>query len=107
MDLQLYYGKIRQEEQKIEDEFPIISSHETADGGKAGVLSEVTRRIAARFIALGLARIASGEEKKIFADTKAEAKRVGEEALDVARQSAMALLSRGFDRLQAGVKSKE
>lgn len=107
MDLQAHYGKIRQEEHKLEDEFPLISSHETADGGRAGVVSEVTRRIAARFIALGLARIATGEEKKIYRDAQAEARRTAEDALDMARQTTAALLSRGFERLQSSVRPKE
>ena len=29
MDLQLHYGKMRQEEQKMTDEFPVIVSNET------------------------------------------------------------------------------
>src|SRR5512147_1963954 len=103
MDLQLHYSKIRQEEQKIGEEFPVIASHETADGGKAGVLVEVTRRIAARFITLGLARIATGEERKIFQDSKLEAKRVADEALEVAKQVAAGFAIRGIERLQAGL----
>jgi hypothetical protein len=107
MDLQLHYSKIRQEEQKIGEEFPVISSHETADGGKAGVLVEVTRRIAARFITLGLARIATAEERKMFDDAKIEAKRVADEALDVAKQTAAALVARGFEKLQSGLRPRE
>jgi hypothetical protein len=107
MDLQLHYSKIRQEEQRIGEDFPVISSLETADGGKAGVLVEVTRRIAARFITLGLARIASGEERKVFDDTKTEAKRVADEALEVAKQTAAAFAIRGIERLQTGLRPKE
>ena len=107
MDLQMHYSKIRQEEERIPDEFPVISSHETADGGKAGVLVEVTRRIAARFITLGLARIATGDERQFFHDSKAEAKRIADEALEIGRQSALALVSKGFERLQSGVRPRE
>src|SRR3954451_10055338 len=107
MDLQLHYSKVRQEEQRIGEEFPVISSHETADGGKAGVLVEVTRRIAARFITLGLARIASGEERKLFEDTKVEAKRIADDALEVAKQTAAAFAFRGIEKLQSGLRPKE
>jgi hypothetical protein len=107
MDLQLHYTKIRQEESKMTDEFPVISSHETADGGKPGVLAEVTRRIAARFITLGLARLATGEEKKIFRDAQNEARRVATEMLEIARDSAAAVMLRQVERLQAGLKPKE
>jgi hypothetical protein len=107
MDLQKHYSKIRQEEERIVEEFPIISSLETADGGKAGVLVEVTRRIAARFITLGLARIADGNEKQLFQDSKAEAKRIADEALEVAKQAAAAFAYHGIERLQAGLRPKE
>jgi cell division septum initiation protein DivIVA len=107
MDLQMHYSKIRQEEQRIAEDFPVISSHESADGGKAGVLVEVTRRIAARFITLGLARIANAEEKKIFQDAKAEAKRVADDALETAKQVAAGFAIRGIEKLQAGLGPKE
>jgi|KBSSwiStaDraftv2_1062776.scaffolds.fasta_scaffold340868_2 hypothetical protein len=107
MDLQMHYSKIRQEEQKITEDFPVICSHETADGGKAGVLVEVTRRIAARFITLGLARMANGEERKIFQDTKAETKRVADEALELARQVATGFAIRGIEKIQSGFGPKE
>ncbi len=107
MDLQLYYGKMRQEEQKIEDEFPIICSHETADGGKAGRWTEVPRRIAARFIVQGLARLANHQESKIFRDVQNEAKRVADELLETAKQSAALLLTHGIEKLQHRVRPKE
>jgi hypothetical protein len=107
MDLQLHYGKMRQEEQKMTDEFPVIASNETSDGGRKDVFVEVTRRIAARFITLGLARIATGEEKKIFDDAKFEARRVAIEALEKASYSATLLATESIARLNAGVKPKE
>jgi hypothetical protein len=107
MDLQKHYSKIRLEEEKIGEEFPVISSLETADGGQAGVLVEVTRRIAARFITLGLARIATGEEKQFFQDSKAEAKRIADEALEAAKHAAAAFVYRGIERLQTGLRPKE
>lgn len=107
MDLQLYYGKMRQEEQRIGEEFPVICSHETADGGKAGRWTEVPRRIAARFIVQGLARLATHEESKIFRDVQNEAKRVADELLETAKQSAALLLSHGIAKLQDRVRAKE
>jgi hypothetical protein len=107
MDLQLHYGKMRQEEQKMTDEFPVIASNETSDGGKANIFVEVTRRIAARFITLGLARIASGEEKKIFDDAKIAARQAAIDALERANVSATLLATRSIERLNAGVKPRE
>jgi len=62
MDLRLYYQKIREASSKIADAFPVVVSKETADGGKDGILNEVTRAIAAKMLVEGLARLASAEE---------------------------------------------
>jgi hypothetical protein len=107
MDLQLHYTKIRQEESRMADEFPVIVSNETSDGGKAGVFAEVTRRIAARFITMGLARLANGEEKKIFEDTRAEARRIAIEVAQRATLSATALTLSGLEHLRAVERPKE
>ena len=58
MDLKIYYQKIREVEARIEEQFPIVISKETADGGHAGTATEVPRRLAAKMIVEGLARIA-------------------------------------------------
>lgn len=107
MDLQLHYGKMRQEEQKMTDEFPVIVSNETSDGGKANIFVEVTRRNAARFITLGLARIATGDEKKIFDDAKTEARLRAIEVLERANVSTTLLATKSIERLHAGLKPKE
>lgn len=51
MDLRVYYQKIRAIEAAIEEPFVTIISRETSDGGKAGVKTEVPRKLAARLIA--------------------------------------------------------
>ena len=66
MDLQIYYQKIREVEAKIADEFPIVVSNETADGGKDGRKTEVPRRLGAKMIVDGLARLATKEELKAY-----------------------------------------
>ena len=55
MDLRIYYQKIREIESKIETEFPVVKSRETADGGKGGTLTEVSRNTAAKLIVDGVA----------------------------------------------------
>lgn len=107
MDLQLHYNKIRQEESKMTDEFPVIVSHETADGGKEGIFAEVTRRIAARFITFGLARLASGDEAQFFRDAKREASKIALQALQVASLSATAVTLSTLEKMQAGMRPKE
>ena len=40
MDLRQYFKKIKDTEASIEDEYPLIVSLETTDGGKPGALSK-------------------------------------------------------------------
>lgn len=86
MDLRIYYQKIRDEQQKIAEPFPVVVSLETQDGGRAGVQTEVPNAVAARMIVDGLARVATAEESttfreaqllaKLHADEEAEASKV-------------------------------
>jgi hypothetical protein len=66
MDLRIYYQKVRDMEAKITEEFPTVVSRETPDGGKAGVQTQVPRRIAAKMIVEKLADLVKPEkpEKK-------------------------------------------
>jgi hypothetical protein len=80
MDLRLYYQKIRDKESEITEAFPIVVSNETADGGKAGVLTEVTPGIAAKMVVDGAARLATAQEAMAFRAAQVEAKRVADQA---------------------------
>jgi len=75
MDLQIYYKKIRQTEDSLQGASVLLVSLETPDGGRAGVLTEVPRRVGAKLIVEGWARLASPEEARDFQEHKAEAKR--------------------------------
>ena len=50
MNLQGFYQKVRETEAAIGEEFPLIVSHGTSDGGKAGTFTEVPRRLAAMLV---------------------------------------------------------
>ena len=80
MDLQMYYQKIREQQTKIADEFPLVVSMETADGGKCGTKTEVPRRLAAKMMVEGLARLASKDEVKAHREALAEARQMAERA---------------------------
>ena len=56
MHLQAYYQNIREMEDSLPEEWVQVVSLETADGGRAGVVTEVARRAAARLIVDGKAR---------------------------------------------------
>jgi hypothetical protein len=72
MDLRVYYQKIRTLEAELPDPFVVVVSRETTDGGKAGIKTDVPRRLAARLIVEGRADLASLEEAAQF---KAERER--------------------------------
>jgi hypothetical protein len=85
MDLQVYYKKIRAMEESLKDPSVVLVSLETPDGGRPGVRTEVPRRIAARMIIEGAARMATVEEAREFQEQKAEAKRQADQLAAVSR----------------------
>lgn len=58
MDVRMYYQKLRQVEANIEDAWVVVISEETPDGGRAGVMNEVSRSAAAAMVVEGRARLA-------------------------------------------------
>jgi hypothetical protein len=100
MDLRLYYQKIRDAEAKIEDEFPVVLSRETGDGGKEGTLTEVPRRIAAKMVVEGMAHVASQAQKQAFLYAQAEAKRVLDQLAQAAQVHVTVLSSSDMDKLK-------
>jgi len=64
MDLKSYYRKIRSVASELGGGDVVIVSLETPQGGKAGVMTEVPSRIAARAIVEGRARPATAEESE-------------------------------------------
>lgn len=85
MDLKLYYQKVREVEASIGEDYPVIVSRETPDGGRAEVRNEVTRRVAARMIVEGKARLATREESEQYRMELAEARRQAEQAAAASR----------------------
>ena len=72
MDLRQYFRKVRETEKGIKDSYALVSSLETAEGGKQGVLTEVSREIAAKLIAEGRAVLATAEQRDKYAKEQAE-----------------------------------
>lgn len=67
MELRLYYQKVREVIESIPGEFTIVISHDTGDGGRAGMPEEVSRALAGRLVVDGKARLATAEEAAAFA----------------------------------------
>jgi ribosomal protein L9 len=107
MDLTLYYNNIREEEARIAETFAVIVSNETADGGKAGQLTEAPKAVAARMIIQGLARLATAEQAEAFrADQEAAARQMKEQA--AAAQVQFSVMPRAqLEMLKSAAKLKE
>ena len=106
MDLKLYYQKIRDMESKITEAFPVVVSNETADGGKPGVLTEVTPGIAAKMLVEGVARLATAEEAMAFQAVQAEAKQAADEAA-AAKVQFTVLSTTELNKLKGASKSSK
>jgi hypothetical protein len=78
MNLKAYYHKIREVESSLVEPFVVLISHETSDGGKDGLLTEVSKAVAAKMLADGRGRLASEEATRTFQEKKAEAKRAAD-----------------------------
>jgi hypothetical protein len=104
MDLQLYYQKIRETETKISDEFALVVSLETSDGGKCGRKTEVPRRLAAKLLVEGQVRLATKDELKAHRDSLAEAVRLAERAAAAAKLQLTVLTTNELDRLRSDAR---
>lgn len=85
MDLKIYYQKIREEQAKIVDDYPVVVSEATENGGKSGVAVEVSKTLAAQMIVDGTAHPATTAETNAFRQAKADAKRKADEAAAAAK----------------------
>lgn len=99
MDLRQFYRKIREVKATIADDFVFVASVETADGGRDGVVNEVTREAAARLLVEGKAVLASPEQVGTFRASIAESQRRLERA-EIAKRIQVAIVSDPEDRAQ-------
>ena len=80
MDLRQYFRKIREVEATVTDQYPVVTSLETPDGGKAGRITEVPRAIAAKMIVEGRAMLATDAEREQYREQQEAAKAAAEKA---------------------------
>lgn len=106
MDLKIYYQKIRSQQAEIGEEFPIVISKETQDGGKEGRYSEVSRALAARMIVEGSARLATGDEAKAYRQAQAAAKKSADDAAEAAKVQFTLVPAGDLAKLSAARKEK-
>lgn len=66
MDSREFFRRVRSTAATIEEPFVVISSLETTDGGRPGVLSYVSREAAARLLVRGFAELATKEQTEAY-----------------------------------------
>ena len=92
MDVRQYFHKMRQIESQIASNHVVVVSRETGDGGKPGVLTEVSRGIAAKLIVEGRADLATEAESKAYYAAEAE-KREAAQRADLANRVQVTLVA--------------
>ncbi|HXM41614.1 MAG TPA: hypothetical protein VN924_10200 [Bryobacteraceae bacterium] len=102
MDLQVYFKKIRAMEESLKDPSAVLVSLETQDGGREGVRTEVPRRIAARMVVEGAARLATADEAREFQEQKAEAKRQADQLAAASRMQFTVISPNEMRKLKGG-----
>jgi len=105
MDLRVYYQKIRDFEAKIAEDFPVVVSKETGDGGKNGTLTEVPRRLAAKLMVEGQAELATVEQRQAFRELQAEAKRLADQLAAASKVHLTVVSTADLDKLKGGKTS--
>jgi hypothetical protein len=76
----------------LTDEFPLMKSLASPDGGKPGTFSEVSREAAAKMLVEGRAVLATEDEKKAYLEQQAARKKAAERA-ELARRVQVAIIS--------------
>lgn len=106
MDLRVYYQNIRSKEAEIAEEFPVVVSNQTEDGGKEGRYAEVTRAIAAKMVIDGVARLAVEDEARVYREKLAAAKKAADEAVAAAKVQFTVVSTADMAKLSALRKEK-
>jgi hypothetical protein len=100
MDLKAYYQKTRAIEESLREEHVVVISKETPDGGKAGVKTEVPKKIAARMVTNGWAELASAEVAREFRELQAEAKEAADALVEASRLQLSVVPTRELQQLR-------
>ena len=104
MDLRVFYQKIREQEAAIPEEFPLLVSKETGDGGKAGTMTEAPRRLAAKMVVEGQARLATAEETAKYRESVAETRRLAEQRAAATRLQVAVLSTTELEQLKSDAR---
>lgn len=104
MDVKTYYQKIRETEVKIATPYVVLISLPTDDGGRKGVLVEVSRHLAAKMVVEGSAEIAPEEQAAAFREAQAAAFKAASDAATAGRLEVTMVPSDELKRLTEDVQ---
>jgi hypothetical protein len=106
MDLKQYFKKVKETEASLSDDYLLMVSTDTPDGGKAGAMIEVSRQLAAKAIVDGWAIFASEEQKTAHLEEQA-AKRKSIDTAQKAHRLQVSIVSEPEFRQMGKGRSKE
>jgi len=106
MDLRQYYQKISEKEAAFKEPYPVVVSLETGDGGKTGVLTEVTAAVAAKMIVEGTAMEATEDQATEFRGLQAEERRLAQAAAEAKKVQIALVSSDEFRQIKGGKPGK-
>ena len=106
MNLKMYYEKIHDLEAQIAEDWAVLVSMETPDGGKAGMRTEAPRRTAARMIVEARARLATAAEAEEFHQQQAAARAEAERAAAAAKMQIAVVTAQELEKLRGAGKTK-
>ena len=72
MDLKKYYAELQEKEASLEGKDLYVVSLATPDGGKAGIFTQVAKRLGCQLMVEGKARLASDEEVEAYESEQAD-----------------------------------
>lgn len=106
MNLNVYYQKIRECEAGIAEDCAIVISNETPDGGKPGVKTEVPKRVAAKMVAEGTARLAEPAEAAAFREAQKKAKMAADDTAAAAKLQLTVVPATEYEAMKRGSRAK-
>ena len=107
MDPTVYYQKVRAQEATIKEEFPVVTSLATPEGGREGLQTETRRAVAARMIVNGEARLANEKEKQAFRAAQADTKRAADERLAMSQLQLSVVSTADLEKLKSSAKKQD
>ena len=107
MDLRVFYKQMRELEASIETAYVVIASRETPDGGKADVLTEAPRALAAKLVVQGKARLATAEEAAAFHAKAEEQRKLAAQEPAAGRVQLAVLPEEAWNAIRETVRTRE